>query len=141
MALDLAYLARHLLRRFGGDPAVAGWLLLPPADSPDDRAVANAYATLAELRHFAKPDTTYRARCDEDGSLTTRDAPFADVVVLPLSEAGPALAADGLLRELLAPGSETPATDRPADAATCRTFGQARVARPRRAGLRRGAPG
>src|SRR5262249_21335079 len=120
--------------------AVAGWLLLPPADGPaaestaGERVVANAYAALAELRHFAKPDTTYRARCDEDGSLTTKDAPFTDLVVLPLSDAAPDLAAGGFLRELLAPAARPP----PA-AGTCRTFGQARFGWPRRAVLRRAA--
>ena len=68
----------------------------------DDRAVANAFATLAELRYFNKPDTKYRARCDvQSDSLTTRDAPFADLVVLPLDDAGINRAADGLMRDLL----------------------------------------
>ena len=33
MAIDLAFLSRHLLRRFGDAPVVAGWVLLPPADA------------------------------------------------------------------------------------------------------------
>jgi hypothetical protein len=130
MAIDLAYLARHLLRRFGDPADVAGWLLLPGADA-DDRAAANAYAALAELRHFCKPDTTYRARCDDpEGSLATRDAPFGDTIVLP---ADSATTAEALADELLA-------SDRPAArGAGCRTFGHARLVWPRRAILGRAA--
>jgi serine/threonine protein kinase len=134
MAIDLAFLAQHLLRRFGDAAAVTGWLLLPPAEG-DDRAVANAFAALAEVRYFDRPDTTYRARCDDPpDSLTTRDAPFAEVVVLPLSDIGIRSAADGLIRELLSRAEQPVA--KPDE---CRTFGQTRFAWPRRAILRHAA--
>ncbi|HEY2793870.1 MAG TPA: tubulin-like doman-containing protein, partial [Micromonosporaceae bacterium] len=129
-ALDLAYLARHLLSRFG-DPNVAGWLLLPAADA-DDRATANAYAALAEMRYFSRPETSYRARCDDpDGSLTTRAAPYSDLVMMPLGD--PAAAADGLVRELLAPTEQALTVDE------CRTVGQTRMVWPRRAIVRTAA--
>jgi hypothetical protein len=106
MALDVAYLARWLLRRLGHDATkTAGWLLLPPvgADAP---AAANAYAALTELHHYSQPANSYRARCDvPDGVLTTADAPFGRLVLLPLD--APDLAADGLLRELLTPLGRT----------------------------------
>jgi hypothetical protein len=131
MAIDLAFLTRPLLRQFGDAVNVAGWLLLPPADG-DDQAVANAFAALAELRYFNKPDSTYRARCDDPAdSLTTRDAPFSDFVVLPLDHTGINGAADGLMRELmmLVDLSATEPDE-------CRTFGQTRFVYPRRAILR-----
>jgi hypothetical protein len=131
MAIDLAYVYRHLLRKYGDEIAVAGWLLLPSVNG-DERARANAFAALAELRHFNKADTTYRPRCDDPGdSLKTRDAPFSDVVVLPLTDAGICSAADGLMRELLSP--VRPAA---AELNECRTFGQSRFVWPKRAILR-----
>jgi hypothetical protein len=135
MVLDVAFLARHLLRRFGNAPEVSGWLLLPPADSGDERSSANAFAALAELRHFTKPDTIYRARCDElADSLTTKEPPFADVVVLTDADA----MAAGLRRELLTPrpASQPAAASPPSD---CRTFGEVRLAWPRPAILRHAA--
>jgi hypothetical protein len=134
MALDIAYLARQRLRAFGDAPSLVGWLLLPPADAAD-RDTANAYAALAELRHFSKPDTTYKARCDDPpDSLTSKDPPFGDLVVLPLDVEA---AADGLARELLAPNPQpqTPVPGQP----VCRMFGQARLAWPRRPILRAAA--
>jgi hypothetical protein len=135
--LDVAYLARHLLRRLGDPtPDVAGWLLVPPAGA-DAPALANTYAALTELRHFSRPDTTYRARCDDpDGCSTTRDAPFDRLVVLP--QDGPGLAADGLARDLLTPfgraaDERRDAAGRGPPGADCRTFGAARFAWPRRA--------
>jgi hypothetical protein len=83
-----------------------------------------------ELRHFAKPDTKYRARCEHPPeSLATKDAPFEDVVILPPD---PAAVADGLLRDLTTPG------ERATSAGECRTFAEARLAFPRRA-IRRNA--
>jgi serine/threonine protein kinase len=128
MAVDMAYLARCLLRPFGETSAVLGWLLLPPAGAAD-RATPNAFAALAELRHFSKPETTYRARCDDPpGFLTSRDAPFTETIILPSNDSGLAWAADGLLREVLSPttGSVT-------EPGECRTFGQSRLSWPRQA--------
>ncbi len=134
MAIDLAYLARPLLRRLNDTVALSGWLFMPPADA-DDRAIANAFAGIAELRYFNRPKTTYRARCDDPPeSLTTRDAPFDEVVVLPLDEAGIKLAAAGLARDLQMP-VERPA----AKSDDCRTFGQTRFVWPRQAILRQAA--
>jgi hypothetical protein len=153
MALDVAYLARWLLRRLGHDAAkTAGWLLLPPAGA-DATAAANAYAALTELHHYSQPATCYRARCDvPDGILTTTDAPFGRLVLLPLD--APDLAADGLLRELLTPLGRTLDAKRGAESNVPNaqsashsalsaqhfqliTFGLARYAWPRHAILRR----
>jgi serine/threonine protein kinase len=146
MALDVAYLARHLLRRLGDpNPDVAGWLLVPPAGA-DAHTTANAFAALTELHHYSQPYTGYRARCDDpDGALSTRDAPFGRLVVLPLAAGdgappvdGPGLAADGLLRELLTPlgralDARRDAAGTGAPGAECRTFGLTRLAGPGRA--------
>jgi serine/threonine protein kinase len=125
MAIDVAYLARHLLRRFGSSPDVSGWFLLPPHGT-DEQAIANAVAALLELRHFTKPETIYRARLDESTEcLTTKDAPFVDSLLLPADTS-----ADGLKRELLSPAAGN---------ADGRTFGEARLVFPRKEILRHAA--
>jgi eukaryotic-like serine/threonine-protein kinase len=134
MVIDLAFLTRYLLRNFGDTSAVSGWLL-SPANENDEGAAANVVAALMELRYFSRPDTTYRARCDYPvDSLTTRDAPFRDLVALPLDDAGIENATQGLLRELMTP------TDHSATApGECRTFSQIRFVWPRHAILRTAA--
>jgi serine/threonine protein kinase len=79
--LDLAYLVRAELRRLGYDaPEVVGVLLVPPADRAAARspALANTYATLAELAHYSAPDTEYKL------SLGPREPPVVDAAP-PLS--------------------------------------------------------
>jgi hypothetical protein len=128
MLYDLAYLARRLLRRFGDVVDVSGWLLVPQADSDDDGALANTFAALAELRHFNKPETTYRTSYGEAGeTLSAKEPPFDDVVVLPDVET----AAAGLLRDLRSPGNHL--------AGEVRTFGEVGYVWPRRAIVRQAA--
>jgi hypothetical protein len=131
MLFDAAYLAHRLLRRYAEKTQVSGWLLLPSAESSDDRALGNAFAALAELRHFNRLDTTYRAPGDESGERFKSDQPpFTEVV----AAADVPTAATALLRELSAP--TTSARAAPGE---CRTFGEARYVWPRLSVLRQAA--
>jgi serine/threonine protein kinase len=90
MFLDLAYTVRALLKQMGYEqPDVVGLLLLPPVDGNRTRTLTlgNAYAALTELRHFAKPDTQFRARYHErEAPICDPAPPFGRCVLLPLPE-------------------------------------------------------
>jgi hypothetical protein len=85
MLLDLAYAARHQLRRQGFDRAeIVGVFLLPAADRDprNTQELANAFAAMAELEHFASPDTVFQAQYDGGEAKPT---------IVSLGERGPAL--------------------------------------------------
>ncbi|MBN1640905.1 MAG: hypothetical protein JXA09_06695 [Anaerolineae bacterium] len=52
--IDVAYLAHHVCRQLGLQPAVSGVLSLPPATSPAPAEEAIAYAALKELDHYVE---------------------------------------------------------------------------------------
>jgi hypothetical protein len=94
MFLDLAYVVKHLLRGLApGRPDVVGMLLLPEAQGPtaSQPALANAFAALTELHHFARGDARFRARYgtgDPQGGgapLSESGTPFRRCVLLPAS--------------------------------------------------------
>ncbi|MCI0680862.1 MAG: protein kinase [Gemmataceae bacterium] len=65
MFLDTAYAVRHLLRRHGFARAdVVGLFFLPPTDKQGIRsaALAQAYAALTELHHYASGQSAFSAR-------------------------------------------------------------------------------
>src|SRR5690242_19797948 len=64
MFLDVAYVARSLLRKMGHSPQVFGVLLVPPVDksSASVPALANTFAALTELNYFSYPDVVFSAR-------------------------------------------------------------------------------
>jgi serine/threonine protein kinase len=94
MFLDVAYAMRHLLRRLGYDRAeIVGLFLLPNAErgSGPSPGLANAFAALTELNHFAPPDTVFQARyetIDQQAATLISEAgpPFQRCVLLPLPE-------------------------------------------------------
>ena len=104
MLVDLAYAVRQRLHKLGyADPEVVGVLLAPPDAPPGEvspQAQANAYATLTELHHFARPETHFHAVYDER-TPPVRDAaaPFARVFLVP-----------GLPYPVPAPGSSSGVT-------------------------------
>jgi serine/threonine protein kinase len=112
MFLDVAYVVRHLLRELGlGEPDVVGLCFLPAVSSNTGQAMAlaNTYAALKELCHFAGVRQAFVARYEEKES-PLRDAapPFNRCVMLPLPEegsgGGPTTTAGQLLfRELASP--------------------------------------
>jgi hypothetical protein len=93
MFLDVAYVARNLLRRLGYEqPEVIGLFLLPPLERSSSQvtALGNAYAALTELNHFSSPSTVFTGPYGKDeargiGSLVDAEAPFQRCVLLPLS--------------------------------------------------------
>jgi eukaryotic-like serine/threonine-protein kinase len=65
MLLDLAYVARDILRKSGRTGSqVVGICYLPPCENDPRRTqeLANAYAALHELNHFSTPGTVFSAR-------------------------------------------------------------------------------
>jgi serine/threonine protein kinase len=143
MALDMAYLARHLQRKLGyAKPEVIGVLMLPPTDKNTPKlALANTYAALAELAHFSRPDTTYEARFNpREAAVHDADRPFARCLCLPLPASNDAagrrqatgLAAGLMFREFLAPLGRVTDAARPAAPAAefCYTAGSFRLAWP-----------
>jgi serine/threonine protein kinase len=129
MFIDLAYLARNLLRQLGhADPEVIGVLLLPSAEKGGARpaAVANTYAALAELAHYSRPDTVYENRFNpRDPAVRDNGRPFARCLCLPLpggtddaaKRAAAGTAAGLVFRELLAPLGRAADAVRPAPSA------------------------
>jgi serine/threonine protein kinase len=95
MFLDLAYVARALLKKMGGgNPEVVGVLLLPRVESGPAHAtgVGNAYAALTELSHFSAPGNVFSANYDTQdtqvlGPISDPDAPFSRCIVLPMPSA------------------------------------------------------
>ncbi|HEV3258950.1 MAG TPA: tubulin-like doman-containing protein [Gemmataceae bacterium] len=151
--IDLAYVARSLLRQLGhARPEVIGALLLPAAaNAGRTMALGNAYAALTELHHFSAPQVTFTARYDSrEPPLTDPEPPFTRCLVLPLPEANseaPALEVAGLLsqflyRDLLTPlgrlsdGERARHTDA-APGPRVSSFGMYRFSWPRRTLLQR----
>ncbi len=84
--LDMAYLVRHELRQVGyRKPESVGILLMPPADKAMPRkALANTYAALTELSHYASGEQ-YKARYDlADSPIVDSQAPFDRTTILQL---------------------------------------------------------
>ena len=93
MFLDVAYAVRTRLKRMGYESSeVIGILVAPPGDPAhaSAQALANSYATLTELNHYSRPDTTFVANYDErHGLLQDQDAPFSRYYVVPGAIAPP----------------------------------------------------
>jgi hypothetical protein len=87
MLLDVAYTVRTKLKRMGYEnPELIGVLLLPPADASlaPPQALGNTYATLTELNHYSRPDSTFTAHYDDRGGFVKeKDAPFTRVLLVP----------------------------------------------------------
>ncbi len=93
MFVDLAYLARQCLRTLGHIPQVIGVLLVPQAEPGAARlpALANTFAALTELHHFAYPDAVFTAvyDCSEtaQAKVVRETGPaFQRCVLVPLVE-------------------------------------------------------
>jgi hypothetical protein len=159
MFIDLAYVARAILKRLGySQPEVVGILHLPAADpnSPQKKALGNAVAALTELNHFSSADVTYAARFDErEGTITDSAPPFGRCFLLapsPQEEEEAisdlvGLTSEFLFRDLTTPLGRT-ADDtrgkvaRQAETLSgmfCQTMGLFRLAWPKRPLLRRAA--
>jgi serine/threonine protein kinase len=155
MFIDLAYTLRRTLRQLGYPRAeVVGLLLVPTVERGREsaRAVANAFAALAELRHFAAPGVTYRGSYpDAEDRHAPPAAPFSRCVLLQLPATADGAAA---LRELTAQAGDfvcrglTTALGRAADEGRaalqlpeerlpCHTFGTYSFSVPRRPLLQR----
>jgi len=154
MFLDLARALRRQLQQLGHPHAeVVGVLLLPAVQRTEvSEGVANGYAALAELRHFAQAGAVPSSK--ERGHASTSapgKPPFDRCVLLPLPAPsdGPAplsectmLAGDFLCRELTSPlgrsadeeraGSRTQSTQSSAPSMICQTFGAYWFSVPRR---------
>lgn len=92
MFLDLAYAVRGRLQRMGYEhPDVFGVLIVPevqPGKTPP-QVLANAYATLSELAHYTRPDTTFSANYDDrGGTVEDRGPPFTVCHVVQAHAAG-----------------------------------------------------
>jgi serine/threonine protein kinase len=82
MFLDVAYVVKHLLKRLGFErPEVVGLLLLPEAEGAAARKpdLANAFAALAELHHFAGPRARFSARYHTGETHSNGGAAFGEV--------------------------------------------------------------
>jgi hypothetical protein len=88
MFLDLTYLIRREVRRFGfGSPRVVGMLGVPgfSSRSGDGRALANARAALTELNHYGRPGAGYEALFDtREPAVQDPERPFRRCTLLPL---------------------------------------------------------
>ncbi len=114
MILDLAFVAKHELRSVGyRKPESVAVLVVPPADKASQKpaALANTYATLAELHHFATGNR-YSTRFDADeATIDDADGPFTRCALVQLPKSSKpkdresilGLAARGLFAELLTP--------------------------------------
>lgn len=87
MVIDLAYLVKHELRHHGYfQPDVVGVLFTPPADItvPKTQALANSYATLAELHHYLNGNR-YLTRFEAgEQPVSEGEGPFGRSVVFQL---------------------------------------------------------
>jgi serine/threonine protein kinase len=86
MVADLAFLFKHELRRSGyAQPDVVGVLFAPPADAtvPKGPALANTYAALSEVYHYANGQR-YQARFDTKETVADADGPFGRTVLFQL---------------------------------------------------------
>ena len=154
MFVDLAYLARHVLRKLGyTQPDVVGVLLLPPADKGGTRpaALANTYAALAELAHYSRADTTYEAKFGPRDPAVSRPGAAVRPVPVPAVAAGVRTRRRAVTRPGRPPGccsancsprsAAPPTTTRPAPTADafCHTAATYRLSWPGRRLARRAA--
>ena len=142
--LDLAYVARDVLRRLGhAEPEVIGLLVVPSAGrkAADPLAPGNTFAALAELSHFQGGAGFVCRYLEREPALSDRAPPFTRCVVLPqpeeAGEAGEALAqaAELVARDLLSPlgrAADTARAPLRGPPASCQTFGLYKFAFPRR---------
>ena len=94
MFLDVAYTLRHVLKQLGyGQAEIVGLFLLPDVDrtTAPTLGVANTFAALTELNHFAAPNAIFQARYETSDqktpvTITEVGAPFQRCVLLPLPE-------------------------------------------------------
>jgi len=94
MFLDVAYAVRHLLKRLGyGQAEIVGLFLLPDAErtTGPTPGLANAFAALTELNHFAAPNAVFQARYEASdqqpaAAITEVGPPFQRCILLPLPE-------------------------------------------------------
>jgi eukaryotic-like serine/threonine-protein kinase len=162
MFIDVAYAARHQLKRLGYEqPEVVGLLFLPTVDKQKAKpmALGNAFAALRELHHFGSPGVIYTVRhAAKQPPLTDAAPPFARCTLLPAESeddvprdmAG--VAAGFLFRDLMSPLGRL-ADDRRAASRKdtlelkpgvktppiCHTFGMFRLSWPRRLLVERSA--
>jgi len=149
MLVDFAFALKHELRSVGyRKPETVALLLIPPADKGSQKpaALANTYATLAEIAHFAAGNR-YSNRFDSaEPPIVDGDGPFTRCTLLQLPKSSkPAdrepvlgLAARGLFTELFTPSgrvtdyvrSVAPVTG-DAAAPVAQVFGLARLTWPR----------
>jgi serine/threonine protein kinase len=157
MFIDLAYVAREMLKEIGHTQAeIVGLFLVPPAKEPASTKVvrANAFAALTELNHFSMPGNAFRAQyVDREEPVQSTAAPFSRVVLLPFSEGNDPSSkattpfAEFLDRTLLTSlgraadtrRSECRGPSRSDDSPTFHSFGTFRLSWPRRAALHRAA--
>ena len=119
MFLDLSYLIRRELRRFGvHQPHVVGLLGVPAwvARGSGGYAYVNTRAALTELNHFSHPGITYEAQFDtREDALVDAERPFQRCTLIPRPgnndrvdrERSDALAGHVLWSELLTPIGRT----------------------------------
>jgi serine/threonine protein kinase len=115
MALDLAYLLKTEFRRAGyATSPVCGVLLVPPADKtkPKGPALANTYALLSEVAHYATEGAVYQSRFDaNEPPITDSEGPFARCTLIQLPNSANSsklgrtigLVARGLWMDLMTP--------------------------------------
>ncbi|HSQ58147.1 MAG TPA: tubulin-like doman-containing protein, partial [Gemmata sp.] len=127
MFLDMAYSVRARLRRTGYEnPEIIGILIVPPCKPSVTPPLwlGNTYASLMELNHYSRPDTTFTATYEEQTAvIRDKSPPFSQCYILagraPSGQSGTALGS-GAGYSAAQPGSGT----RP------RVAGSAVVARP-----------
>jgi serine/threonine protein kinase len=155
MFIDLAYVARELVRELGfSKPENVGLFLLPPVDRNPGQTMAlgNTFAALTELYHFSAAETTFSARYDDNGRLADEaQAPYDRSIMLTLPESDDEApmtefaeyAAGYLVRDLMTPlgrsldeGRALVAEANPMRAGYCETFGLYSISWPRQALLR-----
>lgn len=162
MFLDVAYLVRELLRKQGQSRAeVVGLFYLPSTEGQGIRstALAEAYAALTELQHFASGQAPFSAKYPDGHApgatraMTDTGPPFERCICLSLPAPTSATSAENtipetvtlagqfLYREIATPFGQAVDTARrqpsPSDtgagsAPTCQTLGMYRVVWPRK---------
>ena len=94
MLLDLGHAVRRSLEKMNlGDAPVSAFILtgaVQDSDSPAEE-LANVFATLTELNHYADPDVPFTARYGgpEGPQLDARGLPFTATYLLPMAARSP----------------------------------------------------
>ena len=94
MILDIGHAVRRVLSRLGTAEATVGAFIYgacPTDAGTSDRELANLYATLTELNHYADPDMTFVAQYGgtEGPRVEAKGLPFDATYVLPMPERSP----------------------------------------------------